>query len=54
MSGKERSRKKKTRMAIAKVFALHINSPRIVIITHLEFLKLIGNLLIISSDITSF
>ena len=53
-SGKERSRKKKTRTAIAKLFALHINSPRILIITFLKFLKLTGYLLGMSSDITSF
>ena len=33
---------------------LHINSTRIVIITFLKFLKLTGNLLVMSSDITSF
>ena len=44
----------RTRMAIAKLFALHINSTRIVTITFLKFLKLTGNLLVMSSDITSF
>ena len=41
-------------MAIAKLFVLHINSTRIAIITFLKFLKLTGNLLVMSSDITSF
>ena len=36
----------RTRMAIAKLFALHINSTRIVTITFLKFLKLTGNLLL--------
>ena len=53
-SEKKRSRKKKTRTAIAKLFALHINSTRIVIITFLKFLKLTGKLLVMPSDITRF
>ena len=48
-SGKERSRKKKTRTAIVKLFALHINSARILIITFLKFLKLNGYLLELSN-----
>ena len=36
----------RTRMAIAKLFALHLNSTRIVTITFLKFLKLTGNLLL--------
>ena len=48
------SRKKKTRTVIAKLFSLRINSTTIVIITFLKFLKLTGNLLAMSSDITSF
>ena len=53
-SGKEKSRKKKNRTTIAKLFALHINSTRIVIITFLKFLKLTGKLLVMPSDITRF
>ena len=51
-SGKKRSRKK-TRTAIAKLFASHTNSTRIVIITFSKFFKLTGNLLVMPSDITS-
>ena len=50
-SGKKRSRKK-TRTAIAKLFASHTDSTRIVI-TFSKFFKLTGNLLVMPSDITS-
>ena len=53
-SEKKRSRKKKTRTVIAKLFALRINYTRIVITTFLKFLKLTGNLLIMSSDNDKF
>ena len=46
--------KKQTRTATAKLFALHTNATRIVIITFLKFSKFTGNLLAMSSDITSF
>ena len=46
--------KKQTRTAIAKLFALHTNATRIVITTFLKLSKYTGNLLAVSSDITSF
>ena len=52
-SGKKRSRKKKTRTTIATLVVLHINTKMIVIVLFLNFLKLAGNLLVMSNDITN-